>query len=72
MFEKGCGNVCTIVEAISEAMEEAATVEKIHNHFVHGEVCMRVFAGTTDEVVQHNGKQFHRTHGRWLPRELAA
>lgn len=58
--------------AILAAVEKAGTVEKIHNHFEHGAVCMKVFAGTTDEVVQHNGKRFHCTHGKWLPRELAA
>lgn len=67
-----CATVPEMVHAISAALERAATVEKIHNHFVHGEVCMRVFAGTTDEVVEHNGVVYHCTHGKWLPRGLAA
>lgn len=68
----GCCNVCDMFNAVLAAMERAGTVEKIHNHFVHGEVCMKVFAGTTNQVVEHKGKCFHCTHGKWLPRELAA
>lgn len=65
-------SVRDMLDGIVEAVGEAATVEKIHRHFVHGELCMQVFSGTADEVVQHNGVHFHCTHGKWLPRDLAA
>lgn len=67
-----CPTVTDLCLAISVALHRFATVERIHNHFVHGDLCMRVFAGKEDEVVEHNDKVYHCTHGKWLPRELAA
>lgn len=67
-----CGTVGAMVQAISDALLRSATVEKIHNHFVHGELCMQVFSGLEDEIVVHEGIAYHCTHGKWLPRVLAA
>lgn len=58
--------------AMRAAFQLCAGNGHIHHCFEHGRVCMQVFSGLENEVVEYKSTKYHCTHGKWLPRDLAA
>ena len=61
-----------MIAAMREAFRLCADSGCIYHCFMHGRVCMQVFSGLENEVVQYKETVYHCTHGKWLPRDLAA
>lgn len=60
-----------MIAAMLKAFVSAQEKDAIKRCFEHGAACMQVLSGFPGETYDYNGKTYHCTYGRWMPKDLA-